>query len=81
MDTSTTPSYRGYRLQCEIIAHCVWQNFRYRLRFRDIREMMLERGVNVSYEAIQLWCLEIRRRLCKEVAAPTRAPRRHVASR
>jgi putative transposase len=61
MDSSTTPSYRGYRFPCEIIAHCVWLYFRLCLSFRDIQEMMLERGVDVSYEAIRLWCLNARR--------------------
>ena len=54
MDTSTAPSYRGYRFPREIIAHCVWLYFRFCLSFRDIQEMMLERGVEVSYEAIRL---------------------------
>jgi putative transposase len=58
MDTSTAPSYRGYRFPCQIIAHCVWLYFRFNLSFRDIQEMMLERGVEVSHEAIRLWCLK-----------------------
>lgn len=57
MDTSTALSYRGFRFPREIIAHCVWLYFRFSLSFRDIQEMMLERGVDVSYEAIRLWCL------------------------
>ena len=48
MDTSTAPSYRGYRFPREIIAHCVWLYFRFNLSFRDIQEMMLERDVDVS---------------------------------
>jgi putative transposase len=58
MDTLTARSYRGYRFPREIIAHCVWLYFRFSLSFRDIQEMMLERGVDVSYEAIRLWCLK-----------------------
>ena len=58
MDTSTAPSYRGYRFPREIIAHCVWLYFRFSLSFRDIQEMMLERGIEVSHEAIRLWCLK-----------------------
>ena len=58
MDTSTPPSYRGYRFPQEIIVHCVWLYFRFSLSFRDIQEMMLERGVEVSHEAIRLWCLK-----------------------
>ena len=58
MDTSTAPSYRGYRFPVEIISHCVWLYFRFCLSFRDVQEMMLERGVVVSYEAIRLWSLK-----------------------
>jgi putative transposase len=58
MDISTAPNYHGYRFPREIIAHCVWLYFRFCLSFRDIQEMMLERGVEVSYEAIRLWCLK-----------------------
>ena len=35
---------------------CVWLYFRFCLSFRDVQEMMLERGVVVSHEAIRLWC-------------------------
>ena len=54
MDTSTALSYRGYRSPAQIISHCVWLYFRFCLIFRDIQEMMLDRGVVVSHEAIRL---------------------------
>jgi putative transposase len=52
------PSYRGYRFPAEIIAHCAWLYFRFCLSFRDVQEMMLERGIEVSYEAIRSWTLK-----------------------
>ena len=58
MDTSTAPSYRGYRFPAQIISHCVWLYFRFCLSYRDVQEMMLERSVVVSHEAIRLWCLK-----------------------
>ena len=58
MDTCAAPSYRGYRFPIEIISNCVWLYFRFCLSFRDVQEMMLERGVAVSHEAIRLWCLK-----------------------
>ena len=42
----------------EIISHCGWLYFRFCLSFRDVREMMLERGIEVSHEAIRLWTLK-----------------------
>ena len=50
------PSYKGHRYPGEIINHCVWLYFRFPLSFREVAEMMLERGVVVSYETIRRWC-------------------------
>ena len=49
-------SYKGHRYPAEIINHCVWLYFRFPLSFREVEEMMLERGVVVSYETIRRWC-------------------------
>lgn len=58
MDNSTAPNYRGYRFPAEIISRCVWLYFRFSLSLRDVQEMMLERGIDVSHEAIRLWTLK-----------------------
>src|SRR6202007_3164052 len=50
------PSYKGHRYPVEIIKHCVWLYFRFPLSFREVEELMLERGVAVSYETIWRWC-------------------------
>jgi transposase-like protein len=59
MDTlPAPPRCRGYRFPREIIAHCTWLYFRFNFSFRDIQEMMFERGVEVSHEAIRVSCLK-----------------------
>jgi putative transposase len=50
------PLYRGYRFPGEIISHAVWLYFRFALSHRDVEELLAERGVQVSYEAIRRWC-------------------------
>ncbi|MEU5431291.1 IS6 family transposase, partial [Streptomyces olivoreticuli] len=40
----------------EIISHCVWLYFRFPLSYREVGELMLERGVEVSYETVRRWC-------------------------
>ncbi|MCX4869706.1 IS6 family transposase [Streptomyces sp. NBC_00825] len=55
---STAPSYKGHRYPVEVISHCVWLYFRFPLSFREVEELMLERGVIVSYETIRRWCLK-----------------------
>ncbi|WP_181383406.1 IS6 family transposase [Streptomyces sp. NWU339] len=53
-----SPSYKGHRYPVEVISHCVWLYFRFPLSFREVEELMLERGVIVSYETIRRWCLK-----------------------
>jgi putative transposase len=54
--TVGAPSYRGFRFPAEVISHCVWLYHRFPLSFREVEEMMLERGVVVSHETIRQWC-------------------------
>ena len=54
--TSQSPSYRGYRFPPEIISHAVWLYHRFCLSFRDVEDLLAQRGVTVSYEAIRQWC-------------------------
>ncbi|MER5227433.1 IS6 family transposase [Streptomyces flaveus] len=56
--SSASPSYKGHRYPVEIISHCVWLYFRFPLSFREAEELMLERGVVVSYETVRRWCLK-----------------------
>ena len=55
---SAPPSYRGRLYPVEVISHCVWLYFRFPLSFREVGELMLERGVVVSYETVRRWCLK-----------------------
>jgi len=54
---SQPPSYRGYRFPPEIISHAVWLYYRFGLSFRDVEDLLAERGVTVTYESIRQWCL------------------------
>ena len=51
-----TPSYHGYRFPPEIISHAVWLYHRFCLSFRDVEDLLAERGITVSYETIRQWC-------------------------
>jgi putative transposase len=48
-------SYKRHRFPPEIIAHAVWLYFRFPLSLRLVEEMLLERGIVVSYETIRRW--------------------------
>lgn len=49
-------SYRRHRFPSEIISHAVWLYHRFGLSLRDVEDLLAERGVIVSHEAIRLWC-------------------------
>ncbi|MDO0929785.1 IS6 family transposase [Streptomyces sp. TG1A-8] len=53
---SAPPSYKGHRYPVEVIAHCVWRYFRFPLGFREVEELVLERGVMVTSETVRRWC-------------------------
>ena len=48
--------YKRHRFPPEIIQYAVWLYHRFALSHRDIEDLMSQRGVEVSYEAIRLWC-------------------------
>lgn len=52
----STSSYKRHRFPSEIIQHAVWLFYRFNLSCRDIEDLLAERGITVSYEAIRLWC-------------------------
>ena len=39
-----TPSYRGHRFPPEIISHAFWLYYRFCLSFRDVEDLLAERG-------------------------------------
>ncbi len=50
--------YRGHRSPPEIISHAVWLYHRFTLSFRDVEDLLAERGILVSYAASRYWCLK-----------------------
>ncbi len=55
--SSTTPSpYKGHRFPQEIISHAVWLYYRFSLSYRDVKELLAERGISVTYETVRQWC-------------------------
>jgi len=52
MNTSPV-SYKRHRFPPQIIAHTVWLYFRFPLSLRLVEELLLERGIAISYETIR----------------------------
>src|SRR5215467_3924471 len=53
---SARPRYHGHRFPPEIIGYAVWVYHRFCLSFRDVEDLLAERGIIVSYETIRKWC-------------------------
>ncbi len=53
---ASAPTYKRHRFPSAIIGHAVWLYFRFALSYRDVEELLAERGVIVTYETVRLWC-------------------------
>ena len=48
--------YKTPRFPGEIISPGVWLYYRFPLSYRDVQELLFERGITVTHEAIRQWC-------------------------
>ena len=69
-------SYSGYRFPPEIIHQAVWLYLRFTLSFRDVEDLLAERGIVVSYETIRRWVSHFGPMIAAEVRK--RRPRAHT---
>lgn len=51
-------SYRRHRFPGIVIQQAVWLYFRFALSYRDVEDMVAERGIDVSYETVRRWALK-----------------------
>jgi transposase-like protein len=54
-------SFMRHRFPADVIRHTVWPYFRFTLSFRDVEEMLAQRGIEASYETIRCWTLKFGR--------------------
>src|ERR1700751_1450278 len=59
--TSLSVRYKRHRFPPAIIAHGVWLSFRFPLSLRLVEEILLERGIVVSYETVRRWAMKFGR--------------------
>ena len=51
-------SYRRHRFPPVVIQHAVWLYLRFSLSYRDVEELLAERGLDISYESVRSWVLK-----------------------
>jgi transposase-like protein len=70
-----TLCYRRHRFPPEIIQHAMWLYLRFTLSYRDVEELLAERGLDISYETVRRWMLKfgpaIARRLRRRRPRPS----------
>jgi len=73
-------SFKGHRHKPEVIRQAVWLYYRFSLSLRDVEEILAERGVDVSYEAIRNWCSKFGRQIAMNLKRqrPPPSPRWHL---
>ena len=66
-------SYARHRFPPVVIQHAVWLYLRFTLSFRDVEDLLAERGFDVSYETVRRWVGKFGPLLPKRFSAGGRA--------
>ena len=69
--------YRRHRFLPEIIQHAIWLYLRFTLSYRDVEELLAERGLDISYETVRRWVLKFGPAIARRLRQ--RRPRRAIA--
>jgi putative transposase len=69
-----TLSFKRHRHKPDVIRQAVWLNYRFSLSLRDVEEILAERGIDASYEAIRNWCRKFGRQIARNLKRSRAAP-------
>jgi transposase-like protein len=53
-----TISFARHQFPPAIIRHAVWLYMRFTLSYRDVEDLLAERGLDISYETVRRWVIE-----------------------
>jgi len=60
-------SFNRHRFPPDVIRLAVWLYFRFTLSFRDVEEMLAQRGIEASYETVRCWTLKFGRAFARNL--------------
>jgi transposase-like protein len=66
-------SYRWHRFPASIIQQAVWFYLRFTLSYRDVEDLLAERGLDISYETVRLWVLKFGPLIARKLRQPAAA--------
>jgi putative transposase len=71
-------SYARHQFPPAIIRHAVWLYLRFTLSYRDVEDLLAERGIDVSYESVRRWVKKFVRCLPESKRRPRPSSRWHL---
>jgi transposase-like protein len=60
-------SFARHQFPPDVIRHAVWLHLRFTLSFRDVEDLLSERGLDLSYETVRRWVLKFGPGFAKEL--------------
>src|ERR1700716_3366563 len=73
-------SYRRHRFPPTLIQHAIWLYLRFTLRYRDVEEMLAQRGLDISYETVRRLVLKFGPLIARNLRRGARARARDGTS-
>jgi transposase-like protein len=73
----TTISFARHQFPPDVIWHAVWLYLRFTLSFREVEDLLAERGLDVSYETVRRWVLKFGPLFAKELRRRRHRPTAH----
>src|SRR5918994_5627686 len=67
-------SYARHQFPAEVIRHAVWLYLRFTLSYRDVEELLAERGIWTSYETVRRWVLKFGPMFARNLRRPRPRP-------
>ena len=73
-------TFKRHRFPPDVIRHAIWLYFRFTLSFRDVEEMLAERGIDLSYETVRCWTIKFGPQIAMNLRRrrPSPTPRWHL---
>ena len=75
-----TISFKRHRFPPEIIRRAVWLYARFALSYRDVEDLLAERGLDLSYESVRRWFLKFGAPICPKPVPHATHSQRLLAS-
>jgi len=70
-------SYKRHRFPPEIIRHAVWLYARFTLSYRDVEDLLAERGLDISHETARRWFLKFGGSIARNLRSARPTPSDH----